>query len=38
MKKREYLDLKKKHQKEFEEFSIAYAFNDEQIKRELFEF
>ena len=37
MKKQEYLDLKKKHQKEFEDFPIAYAFNDEQIKRELFE-
>lgn len=29
MKKQEYLDSKKKH--------LAYAFNDEQIKRELFD-
>ena len=29
MKKQEYLDSKKKY--------LAYAFNDEQIKRELFE-
>ena len=35
MKKQEYLDLKKKHQKEFEDFPIAYAFNDEQLKEAL---
>ena len=35
MKKQEYLDLKKKHQKEFDEFPIAYAFNDEQLKEAL---
>ena len=36
MKKRdEYLELKKKHQKEFEEFPIAYAFNDKQLQEAL---
>ena len=35
MKKQEYLDLKKRHQKEFEDFPIAYAFNDEQMKEAL---
>ena len=36
MKKRdEYLELKKKHQKEFEEFPIAYAFNDKQLEEAL---
>lgn len=35
MKKQEYLDLKKKHQKEFDDFPIAYAFNDEQLKEAL---
>ena len=35
MKKQEYLDLKKKHQNEFDEFPIAYAFNDEQLKESL---
>lgn len=36
MKKRnEYLDLKKKHQKEFEEFPIAYTFNDKQLQEAL---
>ena len=35
MKKQEYLDLKKKHEKEFEDFPIAYAFNDEQMKEAL---
>ena len=35
MKKQEYLDLKKNHQKEFEDFPIAYAFNDEQMKEAL---
>ena len=36
MKKRnEYLELKKRHQKEFEEFPIAYAFNDKQLEEAL---
>jgi hypothetical protein len=35
MKKQEYLDLKKRHEKELEEFPIAYAFNDEQLKESL---
>ena len=35
MKKQEYLDLKKKHQKEFEDFPIAYAFNDKQLREAL---
>ena len=35
MKKQEYVDLRKRHQKEFEEFPIAYAFNDEQLKEAL---
>ena len=35
MKKQEYLDVKNRHQKEFEEFPIAYAFNDEQLKEAL---
>lgn len=35
MKKQEYLDLQKKHQKELEDFPIAYAFNDEQLKEAL---
>ena len=36
MKKRdEYLELKKKHQKEFEDFPIAYAFNDKQLQEAL---
>ena len=35
MKKQEYLDLKSRHQKEFDEFPIAYAFNDEQLKEAL---
>ncbi len=36
MKKRdEYLELKKEHQKEFEEFPIAYAFNDKQLEEAL---
>ena len=36
MKKRdEYLELKKKHQKEFEDFPIAYAFNDKQLEEAL---
>ena len=35
MKKQEYLDLKKRHQQEFEDFPIAYAFNDQQLKEAL---
>ncbi len=35
MKKQEYLDLKKKHQREFEDFPIAYAFNEHQMKEAL---
>lgn len=36
MKKRdEYLELKKKHQKELEDFPIAYAFNDKQLQEAL---
>ena len=35
MKRQEYLDLKKRHQKEFEEFPIAYAFNDKQLQEAL---
>lgn len=35
MKKQEYLDLKKKHQQEFEDFPIAYAFNEQQMKEAL---
>lgn len=35
MKKQEYLDLKKEHQKEFEEFPIAYAFNEKQLEEAL---
>ena len=34
-KRDEYLELKKKHQKEFEEFPIAYAFNDKQLEEAL---
>lgn len=32
MKRQEYLDLKKRHQKEVEDFPIAYAFNGKQLK------
>lgn len=35
MKKQEYLDLQEKHRKELEDFPIAYAFSDEQLKRAL---
>lgn len=35
MKRQEYLDLKKKHQEEFEKFPIAYAFNDKQLQEAL---
>ena len=35
MKRKEYLELQKKHQKELEEFPIAYAFNDKQLEEAL---
>ena len=35
MKRQEYLDLKKKHEKEFSEFPIAYAFNGKQLEEAL---
>ena len=35
MKRQEYLDLQKRQRKEFEEFPIAYAFNDKQLKEAL---
>lgn len=35
MKKQEYLDFKKRQQKEFEDFPIAYAFNDKQLEEAL---
>ena len=35
MKKQEYLDLKDRQQKEVNDFPIAYAFNDEQLKEAL---
>lgn len=35
MKKQEYLDLRKRQEKEVGEFPIAYAFNDEQVKKAL---
>ena len=36
MKKRdEYLELKKRHEKELNDFPIAYAFNDKQLKEAL---
>lgn len=35
MKKQEYLDLQNRHRKEIEDFPIAYAFNDEQLKEAL---
>lgn len=34
-KRDEYLDLQKKHRKEFEEFPIAYAFNEKQLEEAL---
>lgn len=34
-KVQEYLDLKEKHQQEVNDFPIAYAFNDEQLKEAL---
>ena len=35
MKKQEYLDLKKRHEKELSDFPIAYAFNDKQLEEAL---
>ena len=35
MKRQAYLDLQEKHRKELNEFPIAYAFNDEQLKEAL---
>ena len=35
MKRQEYLDLKKRHEKEFAAFPIAYAFNDKQLEEAL---
>lgn len=34
-KRQEYLDLQARHRKEFEEFPIAYAFNDKQLEEAL---
>jgi hypothetical protein len=35
MKRQEYLDFKKRQQREFEDFPIAYAFNDKQLEEAL---
>lgn len=35
MKQQEYLDLKKRHEKELSDFPIAYAFNDKQLEEAL---
>lgn len=35
MKRQEYLDLKDEQRKEFEEFPIAYAFNEKQLEEAL---
>lgn len=35
MKRQEYLELQKKHQKELEDFPIAYAFNEKQLEEAL---
>lgn len=35
MKRQEYLDLRDEHRKEFEEFPIAYAFNEKQLEEAL---
>lgn len=34
-KRQEYVDLKRKHEQEMNDFPIAFAFNDEQLKRAL---
>lgn len=35
MKRREYLDLQKRHQQELTDFPIAYAFSDKQLEEAL---
>ena len=35
MKRQEYLNFKKRQEKEFKEFPIAYAFNDKQLQEAL---
>lgn len=35
MKRQEYLEFKKRQEKEFEDFPIAYAFNDKQLEEAL---
>lgn len=35
MKRQEYLELKKRHQEEFDKFPIVYAFNDKQLDEAL---
>ena len=35
MKRQEYLELKKRHEKEVGDFPIAYAFNDKQLEEAL---
>jgi hypothetical protein len=35
MKRQEYLDMMKKHEKELNEFPIAYAFSDKQLEEAL---
>ena len=35
MKRQEYLDLQKRHEKELAEFPIAYAFSDKQLEEAL---
>lgn len=35
MKKQEYMDLRKRHQKEFEDFPVVYAFKDQQLEEAL---
>lgn len=35
MEKQEYMDVRSRHQKEFDEFPIVYAFNDQQLKEAL---
>lgn len=34
-KRQEYVDLKRKHEQEMNDFPIAFAFNDEQLQRAL---
>ena len=35
MERQEYLEMQKRHQKELEDFPIAYAFNDKQLQEAL---